>query len=103
MTEILLAIAVVLVAFAIVLSRDETTLVRTWSQLVSRKAAEFRSSVGFQVKAKEYVAKTRRSSAANAAGSGSVLEAARLEGLASEAEQEHRTLRLLQRMLSALR
>ncbi len=102
MTEAVLAGVALVVGCIIALLRDETELVKIWSQLVSPHAERFRATLDAQVKAKEFVLASRRD-AAKAARTKDKVEAARLAALADEAKQEYRTLRELQRMLSALR
>ncbi len=103
MIEGILAVAPLVLACLIALSRDEAELVKIWSRLVSPEAAGLRASLDVQVKAKEFVFKARRGAAAKTARSKDKAEATRLNALAAEAKREYRTLREVQRMLSAVR
>ncbi len=102
---IVAALALLAVALTVTLlaRRNDDDLVRTWSRLVSPGGKHLRETVDSQLAVQQELLKARDARAADAAASGTPLEAARLTDLARASRAERRTLVLLRRMLSALK
>ncbi len=102
---IIVVLAALAIAATLVLlgRRDDDGLVRTWSHLVSPSGRQFRETVDSQLDAQGELLDARDALAAEAASSGTPLEAARLTELARAARAERRSLLVLRRMLSALK
>lgn len=99
----LLGAAALVLAVVLLAKRNETEIVRTWGQLVSRNGEAFHRSVDLRVAGQRKLLAARESRARKATSAGGVLEAARLRDLEREAREEWRLLVLMRRMLSALR
>ena len=100
---VVLATLAIAVGLALLARHDDDELVRTWSRLVSPGGRQFGETVDSQLDAQQELLNARQALAAEAAASGTPLEAARLTELERESRAERHTLLLLRRMLSALK
>jgi hypothetical protein len=100
---VVLATLAIAVALALLARHDDDELTRTWSRLVSPSGKHFRETVDTQLDVQQELLDARHALAAEAAASGTPLEAARLEDLERESRAQHHALVILRRMLSALK